>query len=102
MGGNQRRLFLDQQTADPDVATVSLSRATSELQQALKNIRVLAEQAEQPQPRSRIEALDRPREPIWTLALDEIQATGIDIRPRLPFTGPGDFTGPVSALTRAV
>lgn len=102
VGRNQRTLFLGQQTADPDVATVSLSKAKSELQQALKNIRDLAAQAEQPQPRSRIEALDRPREPVWTLALDEIQATGIDIRPRLPFAGPGDFTGPVSALTRAV
>jgi 5-methylthioadenosine/S-adenosylhomocysteine deaminase len=102
VGGNQRTLFLDQQTADPDVATVSLSKAKSDLQQALKNIRELAEQAEQPQPTSRIEALDRPREPVWTLALDEIQSTGIDIRPRLPFAGPRDFTGPVSALTRAV
>ena len=35
------------------------------------------------------------REPVvWSLALDEIQATGVDLRPRLPFNGPRDFTGP--------
>ena len=28
-----------------------------------------------------------------SLALDEIQGTGVDQRPRLPFNGPRDFTG---------
>ena len=28
------------------------------------------------------------------LALDEIRDTGVDLRPRLPWSGPRDFTGP--------
>jgi len=32
--------------------------------------------------------------PIWSLALDEIRDTGVDLRPRLPWSGPRDFTGP--------
>lgn len=101
VGGNPRTLFLEQKTADPDVATVSLSQARTDLQQALRNIRQLAVQAENPQPTPRGLALDSPREPVWTLALDEIQATGVEIRPRLPFDGPRDFTGPSSVATRA-
>ena len=31
---------------------------------------------------------------MWSLAIDEIQATGVDLCPRLPFNGPRDFTGP--------
>ena len=36
-----------------------------------------------------------------SLALDEIQDTGIDLRPRLPFSGPHDFTGPERVSSRA-
>jgi hypothetical protein len=43
-------------------------------------------------PRPRV-VLDAPVEPVWTLALDEI-SVGVDFSPRLPFDGPGDFTGP--------
>jgi hypothetical protein len=38
---------------------------------------------------------------VWSLALDEIQATGVDLRPRLPFNGPRDFTGPDCVSLRA-
>ena len=38
--------------------------------------------------------LDAPEPVVWSLALDEIEATGMDLRPRLPFAGPRDFTGP--------
>ncbi len=31
---------------------------------------------------------------MWTLALDEIHDTGVELRPRLPLAGPRDFTGP--------
>jgi hypothetical protein len=31
---------------------------------------------------------------VWSLALDEIRATGADLRPRLPFNGPRGYTGP--------
>lgn len=46
-------------------------------------------------------ALDAPEPIVWTLALDEIQETGVDQRPRLPFNGPRDFTGPKRVSTRA-
>ena len=38
---------------------------------------------------------------MWSLALDEIQDTGVDVRPRLPFRGPRDFTGPERTLRGA-
>ena len=38
---------------------------------------------------------------MWSLALDEIKDTGVDQRPRLPFDGPRDFTGPKLLATRA-
>jgi hypothetical protein len=38
--------------------------------------------------------MDAPKPVVWTLALDEIQNTGMDQRPRLPYDGPQDFTGP--------
>ena len=46
-------------------------------------------------------ALDAPEPVVWSLALDEIQATGVDLRPRLPFNGPRDFTGPDRVSLRA-
>jgi hypothetical protein len=39
--------------------------------------------------------------PIWSLALDEIRDTGVDLRPRLPWSGPRDFTGPERVSRRA-
>jgi hypothetical protein len=35
--------------------------------------------------------------PIWSLALDEISSCGVVLGPRLPFSGPRDFTGPERA-----
>jgi hypothetical protein len=35
------------------------------------------------------------------LVLDEIQDRGVDLRPRLPFRGPRDFTGPARAARGA-
>ena len=38
---------------------------------------------------------------VWSLALDEIQSTGVVQRTRLPFEGPRDFTGPELFAARA-
>jgi hypothetical protein len=46
-------------------------------------------------------ALDAPEPVVWSLALDEIQATGVGLRPQLPFRGPRDFTGPERVSLRA-
>lgn len=103
VGGRRRRIFLDQQTSDPDVATVSLSTARSTLKAALRNIPRLARELEAPRPKSLSRsALDAPEPVVWSLALDEIQDTGVDFRPRLPLNGPRDFTGPERISTRAV
>jgi cytosine/adenosine deaminase-related metal-dependent hydrolase len=97
VGGQARVLFLDQATEDPDVEKVSLSAATAALQAAFKNLPQLAIEIEKPKPQvkgAELEAIDAPRSVVWSLALDEIHDTGMDQRPRLPFSGPRDFTGP--------
>ena len=101
VGGQSRKLFLKQQTSDPDVAVVSLSKATSQLRNALLNITTLAKEAEKPKAvAARKLALDATAKPVWSLALDEIQDRGEDIRPRLPFNGPSDFTGAKRAAVK--
>ena len=103
VGGETRRLFLDQATGDPDVKAVSLSTATSRLRAALRDIKKLAQELERPKRvalRAK-RALDVAERPVWSLALDEIQDTGVDLRPRLPFRGPRDFTGPDRTLRGA-
>ena len=95
VGGAKRRLFLQQATADPDVDPVSLSKARSTLSAAFHDLPKLARELEKPKPKKAARAaLDAPRPVTWSLALDEIQATGVDLRPRLPFKSPRDFTGP--------
>jgi cytosine/adenosine deaminase-related metal-dependent hydrolase len=102
VGGKTRNLFLEQQSGDPDVANVSLSAARSTLTSAFRDLPRLARELEKPKPRAAARApLDAPRAVVWSLALDEIQATGVDQRPRLPFNGPRDFTGPQLATPRA-
>ena len=102
VGGVSRRLFLTQETGDPDVAAVSLRTATARLRDALHDIAKLAKAAEQPKPAAaRRRVLDAPARPVWSLVLDEIQDRGVDLRPRLPFRGPRDFTGPARAARGA-
>jgi 5-methylthioadenosine/S-adenosylhomocysteine deaminase len=93
VGGQTRRLFLTQETADPDVAQVPLSTATTTLREALHDIAKLAKETEKPRPAGAIRrVLDARAAPVWTLALDEI-FSGVELSPRLPFGGPRDFTG---------
>jgi 5-methylthioadenosine/S-adenosylhomocysteine deaminase len=100
VGGRTRSLYLQQETADPDVAPVSLRTAITTLREAFQDIQKLAREAEKPK-KAPIRALDAPSDPIWSLALDEIRDTGVDLRPRLPFSGPRDFTGPERVSKRA-
>jgi 5-methylthioadenosine/S-adenosylhomocysteine deaminase len=102
VGGQARSLFLEDADADPDVDAVSLSAATIALARALHELPALARALEAPQtPHATRLVLDCSRRPVWSLALDEIQDDGIDMRPRLPYAGPGDFTGPRIAAARA-
>lgn len=102
VGGEKRRLFLEQDTADPDVANVSLVAARSALRAAFRDLPKLARDLEKPKPKkAKRAALDAPEPVVWSLALDEIHATGVDLRPRLPYNGPRDFTGPKRVSLRA-
>lgn len=102
VGGKTRQIFLEQETADPDVANVSLSVARSTLRTAFRDLPKLARALEKPKSKKALRAaLDTPEPVVWSLALDEIQATGLDFRPRLPFNGPRDFTGPECVSLRA-
>jgi len=104
VGGQSRKLYLKQETADPDVAVVPLSTARKQLRDALLNIARLAKDEEKPKPKpaaARKIALDASAPPVWSLALDEIQDQGVDLRPRLPFNGPRDFTGARRAAVAA-
>lgn len=98
VGGQARRLFLKQETADPDVAQVPLSKATVRLREALHDIAKLAKEIEKPRPAREVRRLlDARAEPVWSLALDEICSCAVELGPRLPFAGPRDFTGPERA-----
>jgi 5-methylthioadenosine/S-adenosylhomocysteine deaminase len=102
VGGQARSLFLADADADPDVDGVSLSAATIALARALHALPELARALEAPKaPHAARLVLDQPRRPVWSLALDEIQDDGVDLRPRLPYAGPADFTGPRIAAARA-
>ncbi len=102
VGGETRQLFLKQQTGDPEVANVSLDAARSALRKAFRDLPKLARELEKPKPKTaKRTALDAPEPVVWSLALDEIQDTGVDQRPRLPFNGPRDFTGPDRISLRA-
>jgi hypothetical protein len=94
VGGEQRVLYLKQETEDPEVAALSLAQARSKLADALQNIKEL---------RSAQEAAHSPEKPAAApqlgagqprLALDEFEHTDFTQRPHLPFegiaTGPTD------------
>jgi 5-methylthioadenosine/S-adenosylhomocysteine deaminase len=100
IGGQQRALNLRQATADPAVGKITLAEATDRLQNALANLKQLAEQAEQKgSPLQRMLAAPA-GEVQWGLALDELEPTGVELRPRVPLPGSNQPTGP-SLLTAA-
>jgi 5-methylthioadenosine/S-adenosylhomocysteine deaminase len=88
VGSSKRLLFLEQKTTDEVVGQLSLSQASETLDEALDNLPALAEKLEHPAPVPAPGKLAaRPEQVTWSLALDEIQETGVDLRPRLPFAG---------------
>jgi hypothetical protein len=82
-----------------------LSQATETLRDALHDIAKLAKETEKAMLRApALRLLDGPTTRVWSLALDEICSCGVELAPRLPFSGPRDFTGPERAppaLTKA-
>lgn len=103
VGGKPRSIYLEQASADPDVAAVTLSAARRTLSEAFRNLPTLARELETPKPMlAKQMALDRPEPVVWSLALDEIRETALELRPRLPLNGPQDFTGPERVSLRAI
>ena len=90
--GQPRTLFLKQDTQDPLVGSIKLSQATATLKDALSKLPALAKALEQPKP---VAMIGRRRAPTtWQLALDEIEDTGFDLRPRLRSRHSRQLTGP--------
>jgi 5-methylthioadenosine/S-adenosylhomocysteine deaminase len=100
VGGRSRTVYFEQATADPDVEAISLSEARDRLAQAFKTLPDLARELERPQPPAPAARL-APEPLVWSLALDEIQPTGIDLRPRLPLGAHGAPTGPIRPMPLA-
>jgi 5-methylthioadenosine/S-adenosylhomocysteine deaminase len=97
--GEARMVFLKQDTQDPLVGAIKLSQAADALEDALSRLPALAKELEKPKP---VSAIGRARAPTtWQLALDELEDTGLDLRPRLPSRRGGGLTGPSRRLAAA-
>ncbi|MGX8909869.1 amidohydrolase family protein [Streptomyces netropsis] len=86
-----RALNLRQASADPVVGALTLAEAARRLTQALADLPGTADRAR------RAPAPAREAGPRWRLALDEIEPTGAELRPRLPLLRAGRSvpSGPV-------
>jgi hypothetical protein len=92
-----RLLNLQDATADPVVAGLTLAESTNRLTEALADL------PNHPAPAApaavRADAAPGPR---WQLALDEIHPTGAELRPRLPLPGHHQPSGPLIQTAAAV
>ena len=96
--------YLEQESGDEVVAGVSLSQARRTLVDSLRRLPELARDLENGRSgplRVFSERLARSGPPVWFLALDELEPSGIELRPRLPGTT-GRTTGPTLAAARTV
>jgi 5-methylthioadenosine/S-adenosylhomocysteine deaminase len=110
VGGEKRVLYLEQETADPDVSALGAREAQAKLKDALDNIKEL--RLEQERKQARLEPLSaaprlEPGQP--RLALDEFEHTDFTQRPHLTLagkpTGPRDkpsAAAPISSLLSPV
>ena len=80
VGGSARVLNLAQATEDPDVAPIPLMSAKARLAKALKSLPNLP-----PPPLAQRASTAKPL--TWSLVLDELVPTGMDVRPHLPLRG---------------
>jgi cytosine/adenosine deaminase-related metal-dependent hydrolase len=102
IGGEVRRVYLRQKSQDPRVASTTLKKAATSLRKAFRRLPTLAKELEQREVRRfRTRALGGPEPVEWTLALDELEETGLNVRPRLPLEGMRGFTGPALTAARA-
>jgi cytosine/adenosine deaminase-related metal-dependent hydrolase len=102
VGGRERLLYLEQETADIALRQVSLATAKRTLTSALRRLPKLARDLERGRTgpaAAMARRLNRAEPPVWFLALDELEPTGLELRPRLPGDG-GRATGPRLAAAR--
>ncbi|NJD04707.1 MAG: amidohydrolase family protein [Ruminiclostridium sp.] len=96
VGGTPRSVYLSQKIQDPALETMSLTNAKYKLSDSLKRLPELAAELEKQTTRAsftgRCINLLAPEEITWTLALDELEDTGVELRHRL--TVNGRMTGP--------
>jgi 5-methylthioadenosine/S-adenosylhomocysteine deaminase len=103
IGGRQRMLFMKQESGDEVVSGISLGQAKRTLVDALRRLPDLARDLESNRrgpARAMTDRLARSGPPIWFLALDELEATGSELRHRLP-GAQGRVSGPVLGTARA-
>lgn len=89
IGGRPRALYLNQKSSDPDVASISLSKASRLLRDTMADLQHASRKLTAPN-----------RDPHeWNLALDELVQTGVSNRPLLHDTVPvlpRKLTGPAA------
>ena len=104
IGGRQRMLFLKQESADEVVAGIPLAQSKRTLVDALRRLPALASDLDNSRTgpaRAMADRLTRSGPPVWFLALDEIESTGSELRPRLPGAN-GRESGPRVGSARTV
>jgi hypothetical protein len=105
VAGISRKIFLKQIQQDPAVDAMSLGDARKALTSALKNIQKLAKQIEKgitaPRRTGAKVILDRVERPVWSLALDELHESGVNLRHRLPLTESSKLSGPTRNVATA-
>lgn len=105
IGGLRRMIFLQQETADSSVGSLTLKTATAVLRETLQRLPELARELAQPKIERRMVlsklAKALPVTQAWTLVLDELEDSGMDLRPRLPLPGERELTGALRGLERA-
>lgn len=98
VNGKQRTLYLEQATSEPAVGALSLAEASATLTNAFSKLAQLAKRLEEGSPIASLGIPSaRPRsagEPVWSLALDELEPTGLELRPRIASRRGGAATGP--------
>jgi hypothetical protein len=95
VGGEQRVLYLKQETEDPDVSALSFGQAEAKLRDALHNIKEIRLEQEGGHAPEALAAAPEVREGQPRLALDEFEQTDFTQRPHLPLEGV--VTGPTDA-----
>ena len=105
IGGRQRMLFMKQESADEVVSGISLGQMRNERSSTpcggCRRSRATSRATGRGPARAMADRLARSGPPVWFLALDELEPTGSELRPRLP-GAKGRDSGPRVGTARAV